>query len=393
VRAARDTWTEGPAWSPRQARWFLVAAHAPFILTSPIYAITGLEGSPARYPIIPLLTGLAIGGLQLRHSFAAARRERPRGWRWTFLALLALVYLPMPWFTMDWIDMQLFVVVSAIMLLRGRLAVVAAVLPLIGTVAGLAALAATEPPEYPQYADMGIVELAAWGTFWLSAGSAIAVAATYGSVSLVRVVDQLHATRTELAEEAVERERLRVSRDLHDLLGQSLSAVSLKGDLALRLLSRDAPAARVQIENLTLVARDALAGMRAVTRNEHTLSLVDEARGVTTLLTAAGIDARVDIRLCAVAAATHDVFAWALREGVTNVLRHSDARTCTITTVRRGGAVRLQIVNDGATGPAGQGTGLAGLAERARALSGSVTVESADGEFRLLVEIPEEAAG
>jgi len=386
VKATPRDWLEGPAWSPRRARWFLVAAHLPFILTSPIYAITGLDGPQARYPVVPLIAGLAIGALQLRHSFAAARGERPRGWQWTFLMLIVLVYLPMPWFTGNWIDMQLFVVVSAIMLLRGPLAVTVAVLPPMGT---LAVLATSVPGDY---ADVGVAGVLAWATFWLSAGFTIGVVATYGSVWLVRIVDELQATRTELAEVAIGRERLRVSRDLHDLLGQSLSAVSLKGDLALRLLSKDASAARAQVENLTLVARDALSGMRAVTRDEHSVSLEEETRGVTALLGAAGIEVEVDVCLSDLAPAVQDVLAWAVREGVTNVLRHSDARICSITAWRQGGTLRLEIVNDGVRGPKGEGSGLAGLTERARALSGSVSADSAKGRFRMLVEIPEEAA-
>ncbi|MGI8329594.1 sensor histidine kinase [Actinomadura scrupuli] len=386
MKATQGDWWEGPAWSPRRARWFLVAAHLPFVLTSPIYAITGLDGAPARYPAVPLVAGLAIGALQFRHSFAAVRGERPPGWQWTFLALIALVYLPMPWFAGNWIDMQLFVVVSAIMLLRGALAVAAAVLPVLGTLAALFGSVSGE------YSDLGITAVAAWAVFWLSAGFTIGVVATYGSVWLVRVVDELQATRTELAEVAIGRERLRVSRDLHDLLGQSLSAVSLKGDLALRLLSRDTPAAQAQIENLTLVARDALAGMRAVTRDEHSVSLEEETKGVSALLGAAGIEARIDVRLPGLAPAVQDVLAWAVREGVTNVLRHSDARTCSITARRRGGTVRLEIVNDGVREPKGEGSGLAGLAERARALSGSVSADGAKGRFRMLVEVPEESA-
>ncbi|MEU8118846.1 histidine kinase [Spirillospora sp. NPDC049024] len=384
MSAASAEWLEGPAWSPRRARWFLVAAHLPFILASPIYAISGPDGPVARNPAVPLLAGSVIGALQLRHSFAAVRGERPRGWHWTFLALIVLVYLPMPWFTGNWIDMQLFVVVSAIMLLRGAAAAAAALLPAVGT---LVALILSPPGDY---ADVGVVERVAWAAFWLSAGFTIGVVATCGSVWLVRIADELQATRTELAEVAIGRERLRVSRDLHDLLGQSLAAVSLKGDLALRLLSKDPAAARAQIENLTLVAREALVGMRAVARNEHSVSLEEETRGVAALLDAAGIEARVEVRLPDLDPAVQDVLAWAVREGVTNVLRHSDARTCSITARRRGGAVRLEIVNDGMREPKGEGSGLAGLAERARALSGSVSADGARGRFRLLVDVPEE---
>src|SRR5215470_3905286 len=88
-----------------------------------------------------------------------------------------------------------------------------------------------------------------------------------------------------------------------------------------------------------------------------------------------------------------EVLAWAVREGITNVLRHSQATACSVTAARRDGMVWLEIVNDGARPPAGAGTGLAGLAERARALSGSAAGGyTRSGRFRLLIQIPEEAA-
>ena len=219
----------------------------------------------------------------------------------------------------------------------------------------------------------------------------VLTAALYGSARLVRVLEELQATRAELAELAVGRERLRVSRDLHDLLGQSLSAVSLKGDLAIRLLPRDPPAARAEIESLTGVARDALAGIRTVTRGEHLLSLRTETEGAAALLRAAGIDARIDLDVPKLSQPVEQMLAWALREGVTNVLRHSQARTCSITAGSRDGRLWLEIVNDGVQASADAGGGLTGLAERARAVSGSVTAHgTGDGQFRFRVEVPEE---
>ena len=83
------------------------------------------------------------------------------------------------------------------------------------------------------------------------------------------------------------------------------------------------------------------------------------------------------------------MLAWAVREGVTDVLRHSQARTCSITAGRRDGKVQLEIINDGAERATGDGSGLAGLSERAKTVSGSVSAgHLPDGRFRLLVEIP-----
>jgi two-component system sensor histidine kinase DesK len=350
---------------------------------SPLFTITGFEGEPGN-PVLALSAGFGIAALQLRHSLAAARGDRPSGWPWTLLALIGLVYLPMMWFTWDWAVMQCFVIASGAMLLRGWAAAVAVAAPLVGTtVAGVAEGLATGTG-----ADEAAFIIGYWDLGLLTAGIAL-----YGAARLVRIADELHVARTELAELAIRRERLRVSRDLHDLLGQSLSAVSLKGDLALRLLARDPGAARAEITGLTAVARDALRDIHAVARAEHTVSLATELDGAAALLSAAGIDARIEVEAAGLSPPVADVLAWAVREGVTNLLRHGQPRTCTIVSGRHAGLVRLEVVNDGARRMSGSGSGLAGLADRARALSGSVSAEhTGDGRFRLVVEIPEEVA-
>ena len=365
-----------------RARWFLFGLHLALMAVAPVFTITGFEDNSGN-PAIVVLAAVAIGALQLRHSFAAARGERPRGWPWTLLALTILVYLPMVWFGMDWAPMQYFAIASAAMLLRGWPAAIAVAAPLLATAAGVMG----DAPVGESVAREALAVV-----YWI-VGLVTGAVALYGSARLVRVLDELHATRAQLAELAVGRERLRVSRDLHDLLGHSLSAVSLKGDLALRLLRSDPPAARAEIASLTEIARDTLRGVRTVTSDEHAVSLRTETKGAAALLSAAGIDARIDVDLPGLPPPMDNVLAWAVREGVTNVLRHSQASTCSITAGRWDGRARLEIVNDGVQAPSGEGTGLAGLTERATALSGSVTAGPVgDGRFRLLVEVPEEVA-
>jgi two-component system sensor histidine kinase DesK len=270
------------------------------------------------------------------------------------------------------------------MLLCGWPAGITVAAPLLATAAGVVGEGLVNGNSVAQVA-LAVV-------YWV-VGLLTGAVALYGSARLVRVLDELEATRAELAELAVGRERLRVSRDLHDLLGHSLSAVALKGDLARRLLHSDPPAARAEIASLTEVARDTLRGVRAVTRDEMALSLRTEIEGATALLSAAGIDARIDLNLSNPASPVENVLAWAVREAVTNVLRHSQASTCLITAGRRHGDAFLEVVNDGARAPASAGSGLTGLAERAAALNGSVSAGPvSDGRFRLLVEIPEGAA-
>jgi two-component system, NarL family, sensor histidine kinase DesK len=119
------------------------------------------------------------------------------------------------------------------------------------------------------------------------------------------------------------------------------------------------------------VARGALRDVRTVTRDERPVSLRAEADGAAALLAAAGVDARISVNLPGLTAPAEQVLAWTVREGVTNMLRHSDARTCSITGGRDGdgGTARLEIINDNARPPSRAGAGLADLAERARAVS------------------------
>ena len=215
----------------------------------------------------------------------------------------------------------------------------------------------------------------------------------FAAARLVRAVEDLQTARAELAELAVGRERLRISRDLHDLLGHTLSAVSLKGDLALRLLERNEHSrAAAEIESLTAVARSALRDMRDVAHDAHHVSFATDANSAVSLLATAGIETQIDVQVSDTSPAVDDLLGWALREGVTNVLRHSAATRCAISIRRDAGRVVLMMENDGAAPAALGGHGLNGLAARASALSGVANGTSLpDGQFCLLVHVPEVA--
>jgi two-component system, NarL family, sensor histidine kinase DesK len=378
-------------WRPFR---FMVIATVAVALISPCLMLFGTPGAPSHLSAVPVLLGSALIALQLRHSVAACRGERPRHGYWTLLAMAVLVYAPLPWFTYNWLSTQALLMASAAMVLRPRgLAVAAAAAPAVGT-------ALFFPLVY------GVYYAPTTWTFgeslfemgWWAIGLPMAAAVVYGAARMVRVASELQVARTELAELAIAQERLRISRDLHDLVGQNLSAVSLRGDLALRLLATDPRAAEAEIANLTATARAALHDVLTVTSDSGGADLRTEADGAKVLLAAAGIDASVELDPAGLIPPAQTVFAWALREGVTNVLRHSEASECSITLTRApDGAVRLEIVNDGVcervagAGP-GPGNGLIGLAERARAFSGELTAGPLPhGYYRLLVEFPWEA--
>ena len=381
--------TAAPRALPRPLQ-VMVAATIAVGMVSPLFMLLGDPGVPGRPSAIWPLLGAGLVALQLRHSFAAARGERPRGGWWTLLAMAVLVYGPLPWLTWNWAATQVLLMASAPMVARSRpLAVALAAAPAAGTVLyfpvfHLQNLDGARTLAFTLY-EMG---------FW-AISLPMAAAVVYGAARMARSASELQAAHTELAEMAIAQERLRISRDLHDLIGQSLSAVSLRGDLALRLLPTDPQAAQSEIANLAETARAALHGILSVTSDPPAADLRVEADGARALLAAAGIAATVEIDAEAVPPGARPVFAWALREGVTNVLRHSEATECTITVGGTAGeAARLEIVNDGVRQPASvPGNGLTGLAERARAVGGEVTAGPLPGQrYHVLIEIPWEAS-
>jgi two-component system, NarL family, sensor histidine kinase DesK len=129
--------------------------------------------------------------------------------------------------------------------------------------------------------------------------------------------------------------------------------------------------------------------MRAISRDEHSVSLATEVQGAAALLATAGAHTTIDVDTVALPVGTQQIFAWAVREGVTNMLRHSEVRCCSIVVSSQSGSARLEIVNDGVREQSSSdGNGLAGLAARAIAMGGSLTSGQQDGGFRLVVEIP-----
>jgi two-component system, NarL family, sensor histidine kinase DesK len=370
-------------WLIADGRRIVVAVHVAVLgglLT--IDAAGGEDLRPTVDPRLVVAAGLVVLALELRHGLALARGVRPRGAVATVLALAVLVYLPLPWWGWYWGAQQGALMASVPLVLRGR----AAAVVIAGQ--GLLGAVATVLIDPPVPTPSGFVYWTAYLVFVL----ATLTATLYGSARLVAVQQELQRTRDELATTAVAAERLRVSRDLHDLLGQSLSAISLKGDLAVRLLTRDTAAARAEVEDVARVAREALRGVRAIARDgAHAVHLHEEIDGATTLMRAAHIVARVDVDLPELPPPVEGTLAWAVREGVTNVLRHSRATTCAIQAGTSDGIVHLSVVNDGADQVGPSGSGLTGLAERVRALSGSFAAgpTGPDG-FRLAVELPRE---
>jgi two-component system sensor histidine kinase DesK len=209
---------------------------------------------------------------------------------------------------------------------------------------------------------------------------------------LAIVVQQLREVRGELARRAADEERLRIARDLHDLLGRSLSLIVLKSQLASRLL-RDAPgAAANEVGEIESSARDALQQVRAAVTGYRHPTLQGELAAARELLGASGVRSVVENSVGALPVHTERLLAWTVREAVTNVIRHSRARECVIRTAREGDCAVVTVADDGLGASERSftaGSGLKGLAERAAALSGKLTMGPAPmGGFAVAVSVP-----
>jgi two-component system sensor histidine kinase DesK len=230
-------------------------------------------------------------------------------------------------------------------------------------------------------------------------GPALAAFLAYSASRRVDLVNKLRETRAELARMAVADERLRIARDLHDLLGHSLSLITLKAELAGRVIEADPDRAAREVADLETVARRSLGEVRAAVTSYRQPSLAAELAAARQMLTAAGMDCEVHANASAdLPPATDALLAWAVREGATNVVRHSGARNVTVTVTVAAGEVTAEVADDGvgpswdrARGPGEQeGSGLSGLTERARNAGAEVSMGEGHGGkgFRLVVRVP-----
>lgn len=218
----------------------------------------------------------------------------------------------------------------------------------------------------------------------------LASVAIFGFTQLLARNAQLDRARTELADLAVARERERMARDVHDILGHSLTVITVKAELAGRLLAVSQERAASEIADIESLARAALADVRATVTGFRQVGLAHELASARAALQAAGIEAVLPNAADDVPERLRELFAWAIREGTTNVIRHSGGRTCEVTL----SPTRVRIRDDG-QGPSANdveapGTGLVGLRERAEAAGARVTAGRVPGGgFELCVETRE----
>jgi two-component system, NarL family, sensor histidine kinase DesK len=221
--------------------------------------------------------------------------------------------------------------------------------------------------------------------YGLAMATSLGALATLGLRRNVRDNIELGETREELAQLAAEQERIRIARDIHDLLGHSLTTVIMKSELAARLVERDPNRAVVEMHEVAELARQGLSDVRATVTGYRSVSLASELATAREVLRSAGIEADLPTAADVVPPERQEVFGWVLREGVTNAVRHSGAQRLTV----RLSPSSIEIADDGNGGdPNRPGNGLSGLNERLIAAGGSIITRlNESGGFCLRAEV------
>ncbi|MFJ6536562.1 sensor histidine kinase [Paenarthrobacter sp. NPDC091711] len=333
-------------WSVDEPVLWKVAASASLVAFFAAYAVLPMF-SRSRGP----RTGLACTGILLAlNGLVILMIGKEALWTWPFLACaIAMTVLP------PFVDFVLIVAMAAV---------------------SLATELATGTPEQALFQPALILSLGLMMSSF---------------ARLIRQTVQLRAAQTELADAAVAAERSRVARDMHDILGHSLTVIAIKAELAGRLMEGSPPGpatdrAAAEISDVQDLARGALADVRATVAGYRGVNVLAELAAARTALESAGITAELPGTVEQVPARHRELFGWVLREGITNVVRHSGAGRCRVLLT-----ASSVLVEDDGVGPGASeffGNGLTGIRERTAAAGGSVHVGSSDlGGFRLAVEV------
>jgi two-component system, NarL family, sensor histidine kinase DesK len=366
---------EGPPddiWTPRASS---------YLVLSGLFAAQLAGILAGRMPRNGFAIGLALAtagllfGLQLciaRRGAAGWPRRRRLGW---LLALAALTYLPLAALRVVWPGMAGFFAGSILILRPARTSWV------------LFAFAVASMFAAPL--ELGMDARDATYLMTASLGSGLTVFAIY---QLRLVAKRAQGASAQLAQLTSVRERERFSMDLHDILGYSLSAITLKAELTRKLVGSDPALAQDELAEVVELARQTAVDVRLMASGYSSISLAREAGSVASLLSAACITPQVAIDCGVLDDEVDTVLAIVLREAVTNVLRHSTARNCAIVANQEDQMITLKVINDGVSQPTTPGTGghgLHNLARRLEVMGGELSAGgSHDDQFSLLAIVP-----
>src|SRR4051794_6567172 len=345
----------------RGARFgWLFAAVWLFYLVDNVKALRVQENLWWRDVGLVAVAGFAVAYLYMvsltrtvRHLIVRPRRYQIQAWI-GIVTMLALFGLQVPGAGSHALTCLVYIAAFAVVSLPLQWAIPLAVL--------LGVSAEALPATVPGWRDNGYGLAVLLGSL-----------ATYGIRLATERQSRLLAAQKEIADLAVQNERARIAADLHDILGHSLTVVTVKAELAQRLLEVDLERARKELADLEGLARDALADVRSTAMGMRGISLPGEIAAAREALEAANVQATLPGAADEVPSRNRELFAWTIREAVTNIVRHSKARHVSVLLE----SASVEIVDDGigvASRNGSNGQGLAGLRRRAEALGGKLTV-------------------
>ncbi|HET6655028.1 MAG TPA: sensor histidine kinase [Gammaproteobacteria bacterium] len=198
----------------------------------------------------------------------------------------------------------------------------------------------------------------------------------------------IRQSREEIRRLAATAERERIARDLHDLLGHTLTLISVKAELAGRLAERDLTGAAREVRELEGIARDALAQVREAVGGYRAGGVAAELVSARLALQAAGVALKIELADVADTPEQDAVLAMIVREAVTNIVRHADASQCRMLLRRKGSALVLDVCDNGHGGRRDEGNGIRGMRERVQAVGGTLAVDFGPHGARLRVTVP-----
>jgi two-component system, NarL family, sensor histidine kinase DesK len=336
------------------------------------------------------LIGFAAGYTWLMWPHPASQQTRARARSWFSFLLFGVIFILVLVLSLAYGSAWLW-------LFMGMSAIAGVLFPLRSAFAAVVLLTLF-PLFLTLWAHGGIVGVDLW---WLIAFLLLVRGVGLDMIGVARMgsaIRELHTARRELARMKVEEERLRLARDVHDVLGQSLSVITLKSELARSLITEEPARCAQELAEMEQVSRQMLREVRKTVAGYRQPTLANELDGAQQLLEAAGIASTIEQRTGELPSVLDAVLGWTVREGVTNVIRHGHARHCLLRLVQEQGTIRVEVLNDGeraaeaAEKRASQGTGLLGLWERVSVLGGTMEAGlltvSGKPHFRLRVELP-----
>jgi two-component system, NarL family, sensor histidine kinase DesK len=362
----------GSIWTPRASSYLVVTG----LFATQVAGIFAARIPRGGFAIgLALVTAGLLFGLQLCVGRRGAARWSGRRRLGGLLALGALTYLPLAALHVAWPGMAGFLAGSILILRPARTSWV-----LFAFVVASTLVASLE---------LGMDARDATYLMTASLSSGLTVFAVY---QLRLFAKRTQGASAQLAQLTSARERERFSMDLHDILGYSLSAITLKAELTRKLVASDPALAQDELTEVVELARRAAADVRLMASGYSSISLAREAGSAASLLSAACITPQVAIECGVLDDEVDAVLAIVLREAVTNVLRHSAARNCAIVANQENKMITLKVINDGVPQPVKPGTGghgLHNLARRLEVIGGELsTVGSHDDQFSLLAIVP-----